>query len=254
MEPEIVFDAGERYFGYEDYLRKVHRSPMSITDVLPGTAVRSITRIFRAAMDLLADTNMDSINRKELFEISVQVYRVARHICKRIRIGELGTATAYIYLYKRGIKMIHPRNLSSLLIKIVSLGFRNLGNRFVGAAVERVSHGDVYLHRLLGVSVAWLSRRVRLSPSRLVECACRIASLVDPYRYPFLTLVSRFIVKPGLPRIRNNRYLGVTRILAAAGVKILNTDSSPIRAEFPGDLCIELRKNGIDVPRYVACI
>lgn len=247
-EVDIVFDSPVYpvYRDYEDYIKKVHSSPLPMDKSFPGNAIRKINSIYRHALEIIAKSINEDIDRRDLLQIAIYVYRVSvKDLGIRVSVKDLGIATAYIYLYNRGIKLITPSRVTGLLMRIAHR-FQNMGNRFIKLAINRISQDDVNLHRILSTSIIWLSKKTTLSPSRLIECACRIASIIDT-KYNFKQLVSRFIAKPEKTSI-TNRYTHVTRILKKLGIHI---DLLNMNAEIPKDLCIELENSRIMINRQI---
>lgn len=243
-----------RYIDYEDFMRKSHHQPFNDVDVLPRRVASDVGKVyFKAVERLVEEYNVapSDIDREELFDICLRVYRSV----KRIRgkgFSELDKYTdivVYIYLYLRGFK-IKVKGLNGLISKIISSSFdaRAMYDKFIKAAVLRIAQGDIFLQKVLGASILWLRGRVSASPSTLVDLACRIVSILYPFKYPYSLLKSQF------KEINKPNYMS-TQHLKKLGINIVNRtpNNIPTRVSIPNSLCIELTKLAIDIPEHVEC-
>ncbi|MEM4976043.1 MAG: hypothetical protein QXT64_01820 [Desulfurococcaceae archaeon] len=241
----------KRYVDYEDFLMKSHHYPFNDVDVLPRKVASIVGKIyFKSAERLVNEYNVE-INKEELFDICLRVYKEV----KRIRgkgfsdLDKYIDIVLYIYLYLRGFK-VKARGLNGLISKIISSSFdaKAMYDRFIKMSVARIAQEDILLQKILGVSILWLRGRVSTSPSTLIDLACRIASILHPFKYPYSSLKTRF------KEINKPNYMP-TQYLKKLGIEIVKRtpNNVPTKVLIPISLCKELRKVSIDVPEHVEC-
>lgn len=244
-----VFDPGQRFYSYEDYINKCHTHPLNDVDVLPKGVARWVTEVYTAAKEVLLNLGTQDIDRRGLFNISLAVHRMKKHEGVNVGKDKAARLVAYVYLYRRGLKTDIADDMGRLVLRLKK--YIDIDRwRFIKIAIQRIAQNDVTLHKILGTAVKWIvSRKVSASITTILDCACKIASYLYPDRYVFYKMVQSY--RAG--NLYVNKY-NVLKKLESLGVKAFKPGYGIEKKVYiPESLCKELEKSKIVIPSHVIC-
>lgn len=253
MSDEIEWENTYRYrepaYSYEQYIERVHDFTFNDVDVLPRSVSIHVTKIYRCACEFLMDLDISGFDKKELFMLAVAAYRMKRNLYPMINHEKLGKIVAYIYMYRRGVKISIPRNLSKYVMAM-SMYTENSRRRFIEMAIQRIAEGDILLHKILAASTRWILEKIgNIPPSSAVSCACKIASYMYPNEYPFKRIVTRY-----LKGKKAFNYTIIIDYIKRLGISVEKTGGGvPVKVYLPQSLCNIFRKIDVEIPSHAIC-